>query len=46
MDLSLILALVAAILAIIEVARSQGRALLPWAVLCLAAIFILPLIVK
>lgn len=39
--ISLVLAIVAAILAGIELFRSQGQALLAWAVLALAAIVIL-----
>jgi hypothetical protein len=37
----LALAIVALILAIIEEVQAQGRALLPWAVICLALIPIL-----
>lgn len=39
--ISLVLALVAAIIAVITLIQSRGTALLGWAVLCLAAIHIL-----
>ena len=40
MDLTLVLAAVAAILAGITLIQSRGSALLGWAVLCLAAIYL------
>lgn len=39
--IALVLAIVAAVLAGIEIVRSQGQSLLAWAVLCLAAIVLL-----
>ena len=39
--ITLVLALVAAILAVIALIQSRGTALLGWAVLCLAALHIL-----
>jgi hypothetical protein len=40
--LMLVLALVAAILAVVELIRSRGLALLAWAVLALALIVLIP----
>jgi hypothetical protein len=43
-SIELVLAAVAAILSIVEVARSRGQSLLAWAVLLLAGIHLLPII--
>lgn len=40
-DLALVLALVAAVLSVVELARTRGQALVAWATLALAAIIVL-----
>jgi hypothetical protein len=42
MSISLILALIAAVLAAVVLVNKRGNSLLAWAILALAAIFIIP----